>query len=122
MLRASAEGRFELVVSPHLLYELQAVLSRDKFRRYLMMVQVGEYLLWLRSQSTVVEHVPEGASAGATPDPDDDYLVALAVASGASHLVSGDGHLLDAQTGATGAISTPILTPREFLEQLEREG
>ncbi len=121
MLRASAEGEFGLVVSPHLLYELQAVLSRDKFRRYLTFAEARQYLLWLRAMSTTLEHVPEGASAGATLDPDDDYLVALAVASGASYLVSGDRHLLDVETSAAGAISTPIFAPREFLEQLQRE-
>jgi predicted nucleic acid-binding protein len=49
-----------------------------------------------------------------TADPDDDYLVALAVAAGADALVSGDVHL-------TELVDAPVivLTPRQVLERLE---
>lgn len=45
-------------------------------------------------------------------DPDDDKFIACAVAAGASHLVSGDPHLL-----AVGSYQDiRILTPAQFLE------
>jgi predicted nucleic acid-binding protein len=47
-----------------------------------------------------------------TRDPNDDYLVALAVAAQADALISGDRDLTDLQT------PVPILTPRMFLVRL----
>jgi putative PIN family toxin of toxin-antitoxin system len=111
-----------LVVSPHLLYELQAVLSREKFRRYLPIDEVREYLLWLREHAVVAENVAEDVTAGSTPDPDDDYLVGVAISSASEVLVSGDAHLLDLETRIPGGISTPTITPREFLAQLNLSG
>ena len=49
-----------------------------------------------------------------TPDPDDDYLVALAQAADIDVIVSGDDHLSD----VTGCV---VKTPREFLTQIESE-
>jgi len=49
-----------------------------------------------------------------TADPDDDYLIALAVAAAADALVSGDKHLTD-----LGDPPVPVLTPRELLDRLE---
>ena len=53
------------------------------------------------------------AQPGLTADPDDDYLVALAREAGADFLVSGDQHL----TGLVDAVP-PVLTPRQFRDQL----
>jgi predicted nucleic acid-binding protein len=52
---------------------------------------------------------------GVTPDPDDDYLVALARAAAADLIVSGDGHL----TGLKDA-QPPVVTPRRFADLLRR--
>jgi len=54
------------------------------------------------------------AQPGATPDPDDDYLVALAQAADADCIVSGDMHL----TQLSDSRPT-VLTPREFLRSLD---
>lgn len=102
-----------MVVSPHLLYELQAVLSREKFRRYLTIDEVREYLLWLRDHAVLAENVAQYVTTGSTPDPD-DCLIGVAISSASQVLVSGDSHLLDLETSTTGGISTPTITPREF--------
>jgi predicted nucleic acid-binding protein len=49
-----------------------------------------------------------------SPDPDDDYLIALARVAGADYLISGDRHLLDLTDP-----DPPVLTPRQFLDLLE---
>jgi predicted nucleic acid-binding protein len=51
---------------------------------------------------------------GVSPDPDDDYLIALARAADADCIVSGDVHLLGLPDP-----SPPVFTPREFLERLD---
>jgi predicted nucleic acid-binding protein len=53
------------------------------------------------------------ARPGLTPDPQDDYLVALTRAANANFLVSGDQHL----TGLVAPVP-PVLTPRQFRDLL----
>ncbi|HXF57959.1 MAG TPA: putative toxin-antitoxin system toxin component, PIN family [Actinomycetota bacterium] len=111
LLLAWFEGYFELVVSPRLLEELERVLRRTKFRRYVTAAEVTEYVELLARRAVVV-HDP-AAAPPVTPDPGDDYLVALARAARADVLVSGDIHL----TGLEDP-EPPVLTPRRFLDQL----
>lgn len=108
-----SEGRFGLIASSHLLHELQAVLSRKKFRRYLTYGEALEYVLWLREGATLVE---EGETQRVTADPDDDYLIALAKTSGADLIVSGDRHLLELE----GEGLPRVVLPAGFLEELEK--
>lgn len=108
------EGRFDLIVSPALLDELDRVLGRPKFRRYLSEGEARAYVAIFRRLARIVDD--PAVEAGITPDPGDDYLVALARASGAHVLVSGDSHL----TGLKNP-RPPVLTPRTFLEKLAEE-
>lgn len=106
-------GGFELVVSPNLLSELRAALLRPKFRKYVTVDEVGAYLTLLEHRaSMVVEPEPRPRL---TPDPGDDYLIALARAAAAHFLVSGDAHL----TGLRRS-QPPIVTARAFLSTLEK--
>lgn len=111
---------------PNLLYELQTVLTREKFRRYLTHEEATEYVSRLHHEAEVLEEPAESFVMGATPDPYDDYLVGLAARRGVAYLISGDRHLLDlpdrAVRDAEGGFLARILTPREFLEELERSG
>ncbi len=109
LLEAQAGG-FELVVSPLLLEELEEVLRREKFRRYVDLDTVSDYIGLLRRESVVVAD-PEGAPPLRSADPDDDYLIALAQSESAV-LVSGDSHLLDL------AGQAPILSPADFRSRL----
>lgn len=118
-----------MVVSEHLLEEVRDVLSRQKMRRYFPSSEVPVYLDRLRAATMVAEGAPTGA--GSTFDQDDDYLVGLvgfiAISRYAEcRLVSGDRHLLNlpdlAVKDAEGKLLARILTPREFLEELERIG
>lgn len=110
LLIAWFEGRFDLIVSEALLGELEEVLFRLKFRRYTSVEEVAEYLDLLRRAATL-EPEPPTPPETFTPDPKDDYLVALAQSAGAGFLVSGDTHL-------TGLREPRVLTPRAFLEML----
>lgn len=110
-LRAHAEGRFELVVSLTVLDELAAVLGRAKFRKYLTPEQAERYVASLRREGRVL--ADPGNAERVSPDPKDDYLVALARSAGAHVLVSGDPRLTGLRLP-----DPPIVTPREFLARL----
>jgi putative PIN family toxin of toxin-antitoxin system len=108
---ALTQGRFELVVSPALLAELERVLLRSKFRRYASVEQARAFVDAVARLSTVVDD--EAHASGLTPDPGDDYLVALAPAAHADAVVSGDKHLL-----SLSEPTPPVITPHGFREQL----
>lgn len=105
------EGSFELIVCPHLLAELELVLLRAKFRPYVTEHEVRAYVAVLRRLGSV-EPDPK-LTDRLTPDPGDDYLVALACAAQAHFLVSGDSHLTELKQA-----EPPVLTPRAFLQRL----
>lgn len=106
-------GHFEIVVSDRLLGELYSVLGRTKFRRYVTEQDATEYVDELRSSG--VFYVDPAPQPGLTPEPGDDYLVALAQEAQANALVSGDDHLVE----LVGA-DPPVMTPRAFLEAVDK--
>jgi putative PIN family toxin of toxin-antitoxin system len=112
VLTAWTQERFELVASPALLEELRDVLARPKLRRWVGVQAAADYLAGLGHDVLLIADPPP--IPGLTPDPDDDYLVALARAAAADYLVSGDRHLLELTDP-----DPPVLTPREFLALLE---
>jgi putative PIN family toxin of toxin-antitoxin system len=111
IVTAWVDGRFELIASPALLAELRAVLARPKFRRWISAAVAREFVDGLADDALIIDDPP--ALEGVSPDPDDDYLIALARAAGADYLVSGDRHLLDFSDP-----DPPVLAAREFLERL----
>jgi putative PIN family toxin of toxin-antitoxin system len=113
ILSAWVQERFELVVSPLLLAEAQDVLARPKLRRWVSHAAAQELVQALHETAILADDPP--AQAGLTPDPDDDYLIALARSADVAYLVSGDTHL----TGLTDP-RPPVLTPRQFLDLLHK--
>lgn len=112
LLEQARSGAFELIVSPLLLGELEEVLARERFRRYVDLETVRDYIALLRGDAVVAED-PAGKPPLHAADPDDDYLIALAFSRKAV-LVSGDKHLLDLTGGA------PILAPADLLRASAR--
>jgi putative PIN family toxin of toxin-antitoxin system len=110
LLAKAHRGELELIVSPVLLAALEGVLRQEKFRRYVGLDAVSDYLALLR-RLAVLTADPVGPPPLRSPDPDDDYLIALAHSSSAI-LVSGDSDLLDMSGGA------PICAPADLLPAL----
>ncbi len=104
-------GGFELIVSPLLLAELRDVLSRPKFRRYVLEAEIDACAELIRGEGLVVDD-PLPSSEPVGVDPDDEYLIDLARAAQADALVTGDVHLLDLRD------VLPVRTPREFIDSL----
>ena len=125
ILRRWAAGAFELVVSATLLLELREVLTGRKFRRYITPDEAQDFLLLLHDDAVEISlGSPEYDVAGVTPDPGDDYLAGVALEGRADVLVSGDRHLFDLPDkrifdGRSGHV-VRVLTPREFLGELDR--
>jgi len=106
---------YELVVSAALVAEVAEVLSRPHIRR---LVSPAEAIRLIEVLERLATSCEDPASVVAyTPDPDDDYLIALALAAEAEVIVSGDAHL-----AAYAGAGPRVLTPRDFLELLESQG
>lgn len=103
------DGRFDLVASPALIDELRGVLARPRFRRWVSEATATEFTEGIADDALTIDDPPP--LAGLSPDPDDDYLIALARAANADYLVSGDRHLLDLADQLP-----PVLTPRAFID------
>ena len=106
------EGAFVLVISERLLAELERAVAYPKVRQRLSAADAAAFLGLLRDVAEVVPD-PEEVPPARSPDPKDDYLLALA-ARERGPLVSGDAHLLGLGE------RLPILSPRRFLEDLEQ--
>jgi len=113
VVRHWLDGAYELVVSPMLLDELSRALAYPKLRKRISAAEAEELLHLLQSDADVVQD-PTGAPPVRSPDPDDDYLIALA-ASAQAVLVSGDTDLLGLDD------DIPASSPADFLRRLEAQ-
>lgn len=110
LLRRWLRGDFELIVSPLLLAELRRALAHPKLRRRIPPDDAEQLLDWLERAALLAMDGTD-PPAVRSPNPGDDYLLALAAAE-AARLVSGDDHLLSLDE------RLPIVSPRAFLELL----
>jgi putative PIN family toxin of toxin-antitoxin system len=107
-------GTLSLVSSPALLAELDGVITRPKFQTALARSNTSpeRVLAELRLLAEIVE--PPPLPAPGSRDPDDDAVLALAVASQPDLIVSGDADLLTLRTHA----GIPIVSPAEALARI----
>ena len=106
--------RVELFVTQALLDEFADVISRDKFAAVLARTTRTSQaiLLKLRESAELVASVP--LPAPVSRDPDDDHVIAAAVAAQAEWIVTGDRDLL--VLGSYEGIA--IITPAQALRAL----
>lgn len=101
----------EIIVSADVIAELNGVLNREKFNRYVTEEERERFLRSLLGESELIEIEQK---IQASRDPKDDKFLELAVNGGADCIVSGDEDLLvlDPFRGI------PILAPDRFLDAL----
>ncbi|HYJ85396.1 MAG TPA: putative toxin-antitoxin system toxin component, PIN family [Pyrinomonadaceae bacterium] len=114
VLDAARDGIIELFTSQSLLEELEDVLGRKKFATRLgaAHVTVNELLLGYAALATVIE--VSAIEPVILADPDDDAVLACALAAQSEVITSGDSHLLDLKEHQ----HIRILTATELLAEL----
>jgi putative PIN family toxin of toxin-antitoxin system len=111
ILDAARAGRITLFTTSILLLELQDVLQRPRFARRLAQLSVSVGTLVTGYAALAVLLRPANIAPVILPDPEDDAVLACAVAAQAEAITSGDSHLL--QLGQYQGI--PILTPTQLM-------
>ena len=111
-------GTLAMVSSPALLAELADVIGRAKFDAILVRANTSreQALAEVRQLAEVVE--PPPLPAPVCRDPDDDEVLALALAARVDLIVSGDDDLLVLQAFE----GIPILTPAQAVQRIGSAG
>ncbi len=110
--QAWRKKKFELITSEWQLSEFRRVSRYPKLRKYLVPSEAGNMINGLRYQALVFTDLP---ALEISPDPDDNPVLAMAVAGEADFLVSGDKRDLLALKIIE---KTKIVTARNFLTKL----
>ena len=115
ILNAGIDETIHLVSSARLFHEFERTLAYPHIQKHIKESwaehELRSFLLSLRHVIKFVFHGPPQTD-WIPQDPDDNWVVACAMAGKAEYLVSGDQHLL--ALGAVDAIH--IVTPAEFLK------
>ncbi len=113
LLLEPVRNRYQLCLSEYILTETaETLLSKSRLRTYAAYADtdVRDFIRWLLTQAEMVTELP--AVRVVLNDPDDDLIIATAVAAKAGYLVTGDrAHLLPLREYE----GIRILSPREFL-------
>jgi putative PIN family toxin of toxin-antitoxin system len=113
-LDAARDGLIDLFTSAVLLAELEDVLGRRKFAERLKSSQVTARELVLGYAALVTLVAPGPIPSVILEDPEDDAVLACAIAAQAQIIVTGDTHLLQFKEYE----GIPIRTAAELLAQL----
>lgn len=109
--RAWRAARFDLVTSTAQLDELRRASRYPKLRVILPAHRVGAMVNNMQ-RAIVIEQLPPLPKGFEVNDPDDAFLLAMALAGEADYLVTGDRHAGLLQRGSIGR--TRIVTPATF--------
>lgn len=112
LYRTWREGRFQLLTSEEQLEEFRRVTRYPRLRPFIEPAAAGAMHNELRRLAVLITKLP---LVDASPDPGDNFLLAMAQAGAADVLVTGDKHdLLSLKVFRR----TRIITARQFLGQL----
>ena len=103
--------RFEVIISPFLIDELQSSLSKKLKLPDRLIKEIIDFF----SENSIMIDVDE-TPQNVCEDPEDAKILALAQKSGAAYLITGDKDLLKIKKFA----SSKILSPRQFWERVRK--
>ena len=116
LYEAWSRGEFQLVTSRVQIAELTRVLAYERLRPYIEPTEAQTIAETIDAAAIVVEELPD---VRLSPDPDDNAILAAAIAAAANLIVTGDrSHLLDLES----VEGIPIVTPRAALRNLDKTG
>lgn len=116
ILEAARRQTIALFTSPALIAELEEVLAREKFARRI--TQVGSSAAEMSVDYLALAHLTlPAARPRVVRDPEDDHVIACALAAQADFIVSGDADLLELKTYQ----SIPVLTPAQALKRISQQ-
>ncbi|MCL2076549.1 MAG: putative toxin-antitoxin system toxin component, PIN family [Betaproteobacteria bacterium] len=113
--RAWQKNRFDLVTSLAQIDELRRASRYAKFKAVLQPHRVGAMVNNMR-RSIILDALPPLPDGIKTNDPDDAFLLAMALTSKADYLVTGDYRAGLLQCGSIGR--TRIVTPAVFCAEI----
>lgn len=117
VLDAARTGMLQLYTTAVLVAELEDVLQRPKFAQRLSLAGVTSHTLVLGYTALALLVEPAAIPPAILADPDEDAVLACAVAARAEIIVSGDSHLL----GLKDYEGIPIATAVQLLTRIEPE-
>jgi len=118
IIDAAIDGRIELFTCAALIEELAGVLPRQKFAKRLAEkpLSIPAIVERYRVLADIVE--PAILSGPVSRDPDDDLVLATALAANAELIVSGDAHLLNLKSYQR----IPIVAAAEAVARISHAG
>ena len=114
LIDAAQVGALLLYTSSPLLAELHGVLGREKFTKHLQDRELTATKIFEGYAALTTVIVPAIISPVIIEDPDDDAVLACAVAAKVDLVVSGDPHLVQLEQYE----GIPIVTPTQAVERL----
>lgn len=109
-------GRFELILSLHIIDELKRTLSKTYFQNHLTMQDIDAFIDLLQHEATVT---PINVKIqGVATHPEDNLILAAAVSAKADYLITGDKPLLQKLGGSYNKVN--LVSPADFLLILEQ--
>ncbi|MEM7738459.1 MAG: putative toxin-antitoxin system toxin component, PIN family [Deinococcota bacterium] len=105
--------RYDMVTSQYQLNELRRVSRYARFKNRIRPTEMGTLINILQVKALVLDNLPY---VDYSPDPDDNAILATALAGGAQYLVSGD----KSDVLVLGKVDgTRILSARDFVNLLD---
>ena len=114
LYRAWRQQRFDLLTSAHQLEEVEDVLARPRLQKYVSAEEAQELVRGLRTEAEQVD--ADRIEVTHSPNPDDNRILAIALAGQADYVVSGDR----ADMLSLGEVEgIPVMTARQAVEILD---
>lgn len=110
VLKLWLNGEFDIVTSEWQIGEFRRISHYEHIQPRINSNEVGTFVNDLRKSALMPERLP---TVDLSPDPDDNHILAAALAGGAQYLVTGDKPDLLSLEKVQGV---RILTVREFVE------
>lgn len=111
------DGQFELVVSEHIIDELERTLNKPYFKKRLTSKVITAFTDLLQNEATVTPITVK--VSGVATHPEDDLVLATAVSAKAKYLVTRDRPLL--RKVGKSCKGVKLVTPNDFLEKLKKQ-